>query len=165
MLQFFFFFLVNFLSFYFKSTFVFLISSRATVVAVAAFLDAFQKVADLATNSRGRKFQCVAGSSILHQTYCSSLTRQTALLTGLKLLRHCLTVCVLLLVRHCVCVALLCFCHMGSKSLSTLFEALLQAFVLHLYPPLLCFVQQTPTYTPLRLHLDSVVACFYSVCL
>ncbi|XP_008303830.1 metastasis suppressor protein 1-like [Stegastes partitus] len=27
---------------------------RATVVAVAAFLDAFQKVADLATNSRGR---------------------------------------------------------------------------------------------------------------
>lgn len=88
----FFFFLVNFLSFYFKSTFVFLISSRATVVAVAAFLDAFQKVADLATNSRGRKFQCVAGSSILHQTYCSSLTRQTALLTGIKLLRHCLTV-------------------------------------------------------------------------
>lgn len=90
MLQFIFF--VHFLSFYFKSTFVFLISSRATVVAVAAFLDAFQKVADLATNSRGRKFQCVAGSSILHQTYCSSLTRQTALLTGLKLLSHCLTV-------------------------------------------------------------------------
>ncbi|XP_045888602.1 protein MTSS 1-like [Micropterus dolomieu] len=27
---------------------------RTTVVAVAAFLDAFQKVADLATNSRGR---------------------------------------------------------------------------------------------------------------
>uniref|UniRef100_A0A669ETI9 MTSS I-BAR domain containing 1 n=1 Tax=Oreochromis niloticus TaxID=8128 RepID=A0A669ETI9_ORENI len=51
MLQFIF--LVHFLSFYFKSTFVFLISSRATVVAVAAFLDAFQKVADLATNSRG----------------------------------------------------------------------------------------------------------------
>lgn len=131
MLQFIF--LVHFLSFYFKSTFVFLISSRATVVAVAAFLDAFQKVADLATNSRGRKFQCVAGSSVLHQTYCSSLTRQAALLTGLKLLSHCLTV-FLLLVRHCVCVALLCFYHMGSKSLSTLFEALLQAFVLHLYP-------------------------------
>lgn len=29
-------------------------SPRATVVAVATFLDAFQKVADLATNSRGR---------------------------------------------------------------------------------------------------------------
>lgn len=29
-------------------------SLRTTVVAVAAFLDAFQKVADLATNSRGR---------------------------------------------------------------------------------------------------------------
>lgn len=27
---------------------------RTTVVAVAAFLDAFQKVADLATNSRGK---------------------------------------------------------------------------------------------------------------
>lgn len=31
-----------------------LLSSRATAVAVAAFLDAFQKVADLATNSRGK---------------------------------------------------------------------------------------------------------------
>lgn len=31
----------------------FVVSSRMTVVAVAAFLDAFQKVADLATNSRG----------------------------------------------------------------------------------------------------------------
>lgn len=30
------------------------VSSRTTVVAVAAFLDAFQKVADLATNSRGK---------------------------------------------------------------------------------------------------------------
>lgn len=29
------------------------VSDRMTVVAVAAFLDAFQKVADLATNSRG----------------------------------------------------------------------------------------------------------------
>ena len=28
---------------------------RTTVVAVAAFLDAFQKVADLATNSRGKE--------------------------------------------------------------------------------------------------------------
>lgn len=27
---------------------------RTTVVALAAFLDAFQKVADLATNSRGK---------------------------------------------------------------------------------------------------------------
>lgn len=30
------------------------VSSRTTVVAVAAFLDAFQKVADLANNSRGK---------------------------------------------------------------------------------------------------------------
>lgn len=32
-------------------------SCRATAVAVAAFLDAFQKVADLATNSRGTNIQ------------------------------------------------------------------------------------------------------------
>jgi len=32
----------------------FFLLDRATVVAAAAFLDAFQKVADLATNSRGR---------------------------------------------------------------------------------------------------------------
>lgn len=32
----------------------YLFVSRATVMAVAAFLDAFQKVADLATNSRGK---------------------------------------------------------------------------------------------------------------
>lgn len=30
---------------------------RTTVVATAAFLDAFQKVADLATNSRGKRSQ------------------------------------------------------------------------------------------------------------
>lgn len=30
---------------------------RTTVVATAAFLDAFQKVADLATNSRGKQSQ------------------------------------------------------------------------------------------------------------
>lgn len=32
-------------------------SLRTTVVAVAAFLDAFQKVADLATNSRGKIYR------------------------------------------------------------------------------------------------------------
>lgn len=38
----------------FYETSVSLFFPRATAVAVAAFLDAFQKVADLATNSRGR---------------------------------------------------------------------------------------------------------------
>lgn len=131
------------------------------MVAVAAFLDAFQKVADLATNSRGRKFLVVVFSIKLFVSYTTDRTAHRAK-TVASLFD---SLCVLLLVRHCVCVALLCFCHMGSKSLRTLFEALLQAFVLHLYPPLLCFVRQTPTYTPLRLHLDSVVACFNSVCL
>lgn len=36
-------------------------SSRTTVVAVAAFLDAFQKVADLATGSRGKQMCLIAG--------------------------------------------------------------------------------------------------------
>ena len=35
------------------------VSPRTTVVAVAAFLDAFQKVADLATNSRGTVETCL----------------------------------------------------------------------------------------------------------
>lgn len=39
---------------FFLPNFCFFFSPRATVVAVATFLDAFQKVADLATNSRGR---------------------------------------------------------------------------------------------------------------
>ena len=51
-----------FFFFYIKPVLIF--SSRATVVAVAAFLDAFQKVADLATNSRGRNMLTDAGLSV-----------------------------------------------------------------------------------------------------
>lgn len=40
-------------------------SCRATAVAVAAFLDAFQKVADLATNSRGTNIQ-LCNSAVLN---------------------------------------------------------------------------------------------------
>lgn len=34
---------------------------RTTVLAAVAFLDAFQKVADMATNTRGRDFECGEG--------------------------------------------------------------------------------------------------------
>lgn len=36
-----------------------LLSSRTTVLAAVAFLDAFQKVADMATNTRGRTTDCL----------------------------------------------------------------------------------------------------------
>ena len=36
-------------------------SPRTTVVAVASFLDAFQKVADLATSSRGKQLPLTVG--------------------------------------------------------------------------------------------------------
>ncbi|XP_031734355.1 protein MTSS 1-like [Anarrhichthys ocellatus] len=51
---------------------------RTTVVAVAAFLDAFQKVADMATNSRGSVCVCVFFSSVPHilkNSFCFSFSR------------------------------------------------------------------------------------------
>lgn len=45
------------------------LSPRATVVAVSAFLDAFQKVADLATNSRGRNMHTNSGACVLTEYF------------------------------------------------------------------------------------------------
>ena len=39
--------------------------SRTTILAAVAFLDAFQKVADMATNSRGKAFVLKTGVSML----------------------------------------------------------------------------------------------------
>ncbi|KAG7229386.1 hypothetical protein INR49_012777 [Caranx melampygus] len=43
---------------------------RATVVAVGAFLDAFQKVADLATNSRGKNMHMDMTVSVMRGVLC-----------------------------------------------------------------------------------------------
>lgn len=39
-------------------------ASRTTILAAVAFLDAFQKVADMATNSRGKDFVFKIQSSV-----------------------------------------------------------------------------------------------------
>lgn len=46
--------------------------SRTTILAAVAFLDAFQKVADMATNSRGKAFVFKSQSSVFKRYICVS---------------------------------------------------------------------------------------------